>query len=76
MSSSIIGSQDLDRMHEPTVEHAPRLTWWAAAAAFLLPIAGIVIAIVLLARSEVGPGLAALLLSFLGMIAALAIGLS
>ena len=49
------------------------LMGWGIAAGLLLPIIGVVIAIVLLARDEIGPGLAVLVTSGLGFLLALAL---
>lgn len=46
---------------------------WGFVAAILVPIVGVVIAIVLLVRNQVGPGLAVLLTCFLGFALALAL---
>lgn len=48
------------------------LTGWGIAAGLLMPAIGFVIAIVLLARGAVGPGLAVLLCCCVGMVLALA----
>ncbi len=61
---------DLTREHKQGGVSA--LTFWGIIAGLLLPIVGAVIAIVLLARSQVGPGLAVLLTSGLGFVIALA----
>jgi hypothetical protein len=50
-----------------------RLAMWGVIAGLLLPIVGLVIAIVLLVRGQVGPGLGVTLASFVGMIAAVAL---
>lgn len=49
------------------------LVAWGFIAALLMPIIGAVIAIVLLARNQIGPGLAVLVASGLGFVIALAI---
>ena len=49
------------------------LAVWGVIAGLLMPIIGLVIAIVLLVRGQVGPGLGVVLASFLGMIGALAL---
>ena len=46
---------------------------WGVIGGLLLPIVGIVIALVLFMRGQVGPGLAACLASFLGLIVSLAL---
>lgn len=62
---------------DETREHkqggASTLAVWGIIAALLMPIIGVIIAIVLFVRNEVGPGLAALVASGLGFVIALAI---
>lgn len=65
----------LDQEHEPPSEKQrnTRLAVWGVIAGLLLPIVGLVIAIVLFVRGQVGPGLGVCLASFLGLIAGLAL---
>jgi hypothetical protein len=58
-----------DRLERPGTP----LMGWGMVAGLLLPIVGVVIAIVLLARDEIGPGLAVLVTSGLGFVLALAL---
>lgn len=60
---------------EPDGRDRPRssLLAWGIITGVLLPIIGVVIAIVLLARNQVGPGLAVLVTSGLGFMLALAL---
>lgn len=68
-------SEWLDQEHEPPTgeQRNRRLAVWGVIAGLLLPMIGLVIAIVLLVRGQVGPGLGVALASFLGLIAALAL---
>jgi hypothetical protein len=66
------GKQWTDETRARKVSSAPPLAAWGILAGLLLPIVGVVIAIVLFVRNEIGPGLAALLASGLGFAIAIA----
>jgi hypothetical protein len=48
-------------------------TFWGIIVALLLPIVGVIVGIVMLARGRVGPGLAVLVATFVGFIVGLAL---
>ena len=69
MSQTLDGWPEQERPAE--VERESRLPLLGVVAGLLMPIIGLVIAIVLFMRGQVGPGLAACLASFLGFIGAI-----
>ncbi len=64
------GKQWTDEVRAHKAGGASSLAIWGIVAGLLLPIVGVVIAIVLFVRNEIGPGLAALLASGLGFVIA------
>ncbi len=68
-----IGGWDDVGKPPPTEQRGSTLAVWGVIAGLLLPVVGLVIAIVLLVRGQVGPGLGVALASVLGVIAALAL---
>lgn len=66
-----VGSwQEMDHTAPSDTGTSP-LAIWGIIGGLLMPIIGLVIALILLARGQVGPGLAAILASCLGVFAAL-----
>jgi len=72
MARAVSGWDDLDTPR-PDDEGGFSLPVWGVIAGLLLPIVGFVIAIVLLLRGQVGPGLGVVLASCLGLFAAVAL---
>lgn len=72
--SALIGGPMPEDLHGPVDKaRRPSLVVYGIGGGVLFPIVGLVIAIILLTRNEVGPGLAVLIVSVLSFLTAIAL---